>query len=364
MAVAEVQLHEDHQHGSGGPGQTGTGRSLVLAGIIVAAATALGFILYEARTTPGPRILNPHPLANPHAPFMGVSDWPLVFEVASLILAVVIWTTAIRRSRRQRAWTPTLMMLVASTALCVLDPIMNWAPYAVYNPRLLHFPESWAWASISPSVEPLVILVGYPYFFLIPAWVTLTICSHFVAGRRPTSFVRRHPLVTVFITGFLVCMVWDGVIEALLVRMEVYSYVQVIGSLSFRSGTSWQFPLYEAPFFGFLLAFASLMMWRDDSGLTTAARLAKRWNVTCSRPNLGPLAMAFVIMFTVYVGYGLAFGVIRDTHVATTVARPWPYQTVKVYDPQGDYQRSGVPGPYFSGIWCGWESAQSGKCQP
>ncbi|MGQ0465923.1 MAG: hypothetical protein ACT4QG_11445 [Sporichthyaceae bacterium] len=30
---------------------------------------------------------------------------------------------------------------------------------------------------------------------------------------------------------------------------------------------------------------------------------------------------------------------------------PWIYENTKVYDPKGDYQRAGVPGPYFRGLW-------------
>ena len=30
----------------------------------------------------------------------------------------------------------------------------------------------------------------------------------------------------------------------------------------------------------------------------------------------------------------------------------------KVYDPQGFYEKAGQPGPYFAGIWSGWQSGQ------
>jgi hypothetical protein len=32
-----------------------------------------------------------------------------------------------------------------------------------------------------------------------------------------------------------------------------------------------------------------------------------------------------------------------------------------VYDPNGFYAKAGQPGPYFPGIWSGWQSAQSGR---
>ena len=37
---------------------------------------------------------------------------------------------------------------------------MNWAPYAVYNPQLWHWPEDWPLVSLSPTVEPFIV-IGY-----------------------------------------------------------------------------------------------------------------------------------------------------------------------------------------------------------
>ncbi len=35
------------------------------------------------------------------------------------------------------------MMVLVTTLIVWQDPIMNWSPYAVYNPVLLHWPENW-----------------------------------------------------------------------------------------------------------------------------------------------------------------------------------------------------------------------------
>jgi hypothetical protein len=149
--------------------------------------------------------------------------------------------------------------------------------------------------------------------------------------------------------------------EVGLIHIGVYSYSQVSGALSVRGGTTWQFPLYEAPFFGIVLACAPVLMLRDDRGSTVADRIAGRWRSTRTRPNAAPVIVSFVIMALVYLGYGAAFAVIRDTHLARTAARPWPYEDVKVYDPQGDYRRHGVTGPYMHGVWSGWQSAGTRK---
>jgi Spirocyclase AveC-like len=66
----------------------------------------------------------------------------------------------------------------------------------------------------------------------------------------------------------------------------------------------------------------------------------------------------FAIINVAYFCYGAGYAIIRDTKVATSVACPWPFPEAKVYDPNGFYQAHGQPGPYSSGIWSGWESAQ------
>ena len=46
---------------------------------------------------------------------------------------------------------------------------MNWAPYAVYNPQLWHWPEDWPLVSLSPTVEPFIV-IGYATFYFIGAF--------------------------------------------------------------------------------------------------------------------------------------------------------------------------------------------------
>ena len=69
----------------------------------------------------------------------------------------------------------------------------------------------------------------------------------------------------------------------------------------------------------------------------------------------------FAIINLAYFAYGAGYALIRNTKAATSVACPWPFPEVKVYDPNGFYEEEGQPGPYFPGIWSGWQSAQSGR---
>jgi hypothetical protein len=66
----------------------------------------------------------------------------------------------------------------------------------------------------------------------------------------------------------------------------------------------------------------------------------------------------FAVVNVGYFAYGGAFALLRDTKIATSVACQWPFPEARVYDPNGFYEEEGQPGPYFAGIWSGWQSAQ------
>ena len=58
---------------------------------------------------------------------------------------------------------------------------MNWSPYAVYNPPLLHWPEDWPLIMMSPTVELLVF--GYMTFYFGPYFPAIWILRKMQAAR-------------------------------------------------------------------------------------------------------------------------------------------------------------------------------------
>lgn len=288
--------------------------------------------------------------------FLGLDNWYLIFEIGSLLMFVLVWGIAIRRSHRHGKWTPTLVMLTVTTSLVWLDPIMNWAPYASYDPRMLHFDVDWPWFDLAPTVEPWAVIIGYGYFFLIPAWFTLALFRA-VAGRGPArAWWMRRPRLGVLALSVPVCVLWDAVMESLFVRMGLYSYTQVVPWGSVSAGERYQFPLiWEAVLFGLVLSAAAPLMWRDDRGRIWSEIVATRIPAFRTRPNLGACAVALALMSVVYLGYGLSFAAIRISGIATSTATPWPFPDSATYDPQGYYQQSGQPGPFTTGTWGGWE---------
>jgi hypothetical protein len=335
-------------------------RPLLAALAVVIALAVLGVIAYYARTgAVSDRIRNPDVIGAPRPvrPLFGYSHWLGLLQIYTIVIMaaiVVAFVVAWRRHPRH----PILLMAIVTTLIVWQDPIMNWAPYAVYNPQLWHFPEDWPLVSLSPTVEPFLV-IGYVTFYLLPYFPAIWILRRIQARRPVDSFVWRHPLISlaglIFVIGFIV----DATMEITLVRTGMYIYDQVIPWLSIFPGKPWQFPLYyESALVTLVMIPAGVLLYRDDTGRTVAEKLAQRVRVFAGRPTLGMFVVMLVIINVAYFGYGLSFAIVKWTRTATSVACPWPYPEAKVYDPQGFYEKNGQPGPYSVGIWSTWMSGQ------
>jgi hypothetical protein len=331
--------------------------------VLVVVATLLGLIAYNARTGVGAaRIANPQVTGAPrpvHVLF-GWSHWVTLHEIGTILMMATIITVVVVMWRRHPRH-PYLLMTLVTTAIVWQDPIMNWSPYAVYNPQLWHWPETWPLVSLSPTVEPFIV-IGYASFYFGPFFLAIWILRRLQARWSRESFVWRHPLVSLALLIYVLGFVVDACLEIFLVRTGLYIYSHVIPFGSVFAGTPYQFPLlWESSLVTIVMIPAGLLVYRDDTGRTQAEKLAQRFRIFPRRPALGTFAVMFILINIAYFGYGAGFAVIRATKTATSVACPWPYPETKVYDPQGSYEKAGAPGPYFPGIWDGWESAQSGR---
>ena len=330
---------------------------------VVVAAGLLAVIAYYAQRGVGPtRITNPDVTGTPRPvrPLFGFKHWITLHEIGTILMMVTIVTVVVVGWRRHPRH-PYLLMTIAATAIVWQDPIMNWAPYAVYNPDLWHWPVSWPLVSLSPTVEPFIV-IGYASFYFGPFFPALWVLRRIQAKRPRGSFVWKHPLVTMAVLVYAIGFVFDAFLEIFLVRTGLYSYSHVLPFGSVFTGKAYQFPLLvESSLVTLVMIPAALLCYRDDTGRTQAEKLANKISAFRGRPALGTFAVMFAILNVAYFCYGGGFAIIRATKAATSVACPYPFPEARVYDPQGFYEKNGQPGPYFSGIWDGWESAQSGR---
>ncbi|HET9732313.1 MAG TPA: spirocyclase AveC family protein [Acidimicrobiales bacterium] len=302
-----------------------------------------------------------HGVPRPVAPLFGWHHWLVLAQVGLVVQLVQLVVVCVVMWRRYPKH-PILLMVIACTALIWQDPIMNWAPYAVYNPQLFHWPETWGLASVSPTVEPFIV-IGYVIFYAAPFFPAVWILRRIQKRRPVDSFVWRHPLISLAVLIYIVGFVYDALMEITLVRTQLYIYAQVIPFGSVFTGKYYQFPLlWESSLVTTVMIPAGVLLYRDDTGRTVAEKLAHRVRVLRRRPALGTFAVMFAVLNLCYLClYGGGFALIRASGAATSVACPYPFPEAKVYDPQGAYARAGQPGPYFGGIMDGWETGQSGR---
>jgi hypothetical protein len=341
---------------------TSPGKSSVISWIwSLVCLTILGLFAYHARMgAVSPRIANPEVSGVPRpVEFMFGADYPIhTMQLGCLIMMLIIISVCAWVWRRQPGH-PYVLMTIASTAIVWQDPIMNWAPYAVYNPQLWHLPEDWFLANISPTVEPFVV-IGYASFYFIVPFFTSTWVLRRLQSRAPLdAFVWRHPLVSLGVLLFGIGFTFDAMLEIFSVHAGLYIYSQVMPWGSLFAGTTFQFPLiWESTMVTFVMIPAGILCYRDDTGRCMAEKLAQRLRMFQTRPILATFLVMFGILNVAYFMYGAGFGAIRASGLATAVACPYPYPEAKVYDPQGYYERQGHPGPYFEGYWNTWMTAQ------
>jgi hypothetical protein len=338
-------------------------RRISAAGVLGVLVLLAGVALIAANARSGAaadRIANPAVTGAPRPvePLFGFDHWIELHQIGTVLMMVALVAAVVVGWRRYPRH-PVLLMVLATTLLVWQDPIMNWAPYAVYNPQLWHWPETWPLVSLSPTVEPFIV-IGYATFYMLPFFPAIWLLRRLQARRPVESFVWRHPLLSLAGLILPIAFVFDAMLETFLVRTQLYIYSQVIPFGSFATGEPHQFPLiWESALVSMVMIPAGVLLYRDDTGRTQAEKLAQRVRVFRGRPALGTFLVMFaVINIAYFFGYGGGFALIRWTHTATSVACPWPYSEAKVYDPNAFYEENGQPGPFFPGIWSEWESAQ------
>jgi hypothetical protein len=329
---------------------------------VLAQVVVIGVLYNVRRGAVAARIANPAVQGAPRPVqfLFGKSDWIVMHEVGLVLMLITLVALIVLYWQRYPRH-PVLLMVFAATALIWLDPVMNWAPYAVYNPQLTHWPETWPLLSLSPTVEPFVV-VGYATFYVATFFPALFVLRRIQARRPVDSFAWRHPLISLALLIFVIGFVYDAFLEIFCIHTGLYIYSQVVPFGSLWAGKWYQFPLlWESSLVTVVMIPAGLLLYRDDTGRTQAEKLAQRVRAFRARPALGTFAVMFAVLNVAYLCYGAGYAAIRVSGAATSVACPWPFPEAKVYDPQGFYAKAGQPGPYSAGIWAGWQSGQSGR---
>jgi hypothetical protein len=288
-------------------------------------------VLVTAKHGPEGRILVDRPVPEAHPQLWGFHHWLTVVQIATLVASGAFLAVFVARSRREGRLHPVLPVLGGLFVMGLLtDSFANWSSSAAMNPDLLHYPTSWWFFDVSPTVEPLINTVAYPYLFLAPALAVTTLLA-----RRP---MPRRPLLTVFAFAFAISVPINWVLVNLfMVRIEYWTYTQIPGWAAVRGGTPWQYPWTDPLTLSVLTGVTAVLLWQ---GTHRAQRRVAR-----------EIVVVALVTALAYLPYNAVWASFRLTNNGDTLAKPWIFDNTTVYDPKGDYARAGLPGPYFRGMW-------------
>lgn len=331
-------------------------KTLAMVAIAVTGATLGGVLLTAVTTDLGARAVpGVRSGSFADAPLFGFPYWARFFEIATVVLFGVTLTILLTNCIQRRRVTTGTIFFAAAMVLYVLDPIGNWAPYAVYDPQMVHFPVSWPWAAIAPNIEPLVGVFGYFGFYVGIPVLCVKVVQDWLIPRLPVdSFVVRHPLVTLVAHTVVLGFILDATIEILMIHTGVLSYLQVVPFGSVWEGTRYQFPLLWQSLATTLPFIAvALLWWRDDNGRSNAELLAQRWRPLNKMGRLGTFVLVSVAMLLGYLAFVTPYAVIHKAGWATATAQPYLFCGTAVPDPNGLMKLNRQPGPYIAGWWPG-----------
>jgi hypothetical protein len=323
-----------------------TAASIFTAFAAFIALIALALATMQTRLHGDPRTLNPEPGTAPYPPFLGVTDWPLLSCVTSVLVTIGFFGVVTWWSVRDRTPHWALIVGVAALLAGALDPLANWATFTVFDPRVAHFPLSWHYFNASPLLEPtLSFLGGYASYYVLTGVGLLWIRRRLVEPRlRANGWLGRDRMVSVFITSFIAGLPLNALMQFFWLKVGLFVYTEAAGPVLHIA--SRQLPLLMVIYDSVLFAVVAVLCVSDDDGRPAlVVNLIQRLRLRVS-PVLMLVTMTAVLMSAVLLPI-VVFSLLRISgHTAPAYDR-YPYASVKVYDPYGHLQRAGKPGPFY-----------------
>jgi hypothetical protein len=199
--------------------------------------------------------------------------------------ALLCWSRIIKPWWTEGEPSADGILCMAWLTLWFQDMFTNWIVHVFsYNSHALNF-GNWSaevpgWVSPRSHLMPEpVVALGLTYFGLATcgAWCA-TIAMYKVKTRWP-----RTSNTALVLIGLATGMFLDWLTESTFISFQLISYLGVVPSLSIGQGT-YQFPLYEAFFFGGVVGFSGVVWYfKDDKGYTWAERGVEKLKIARSK---------------------------------------------------------------------------------
>jgi hypothetical protein len=298
-----------------------------------------------------PRITNPDPGSPPYPPFLGFEHWPLVIAYSSIPMSIVAVGALIWLSVRQGQVHWAVVIAFAGLITGALDPMANWATFAVFDPEMVHFPLKWPYMDISPNLEPaLSFLGGYATYYLLTGISILQAHDRVVNPlMRRSAWLSRHRLASVFIGAFIVAIPINALVQFTWLLFGIFVYTEAIGPVLVLGHI--HLPLIMVIYDCFIFAMVAVMCVRDDDGeLVLINGIARRLPARAGRSKV-TITRQLLISCTVGVAsFALplaVLAVLRTAGLSQPAYEHFPYPDIKVYDPYGHLEEAGKPGPFY-----------------
>jgi len=240
---------------------------------------------------------------------------------------------------------------IAALLAGAVDPLANWATFTVFDPRVPHFPLSWPYFSISPLLEPtLSFLGGYAAYYVLTGIGLVQGYRRFVEPHlRSGAWLVRHRLIAVFLTGFILGLPLNALMQYLWLKARMFFYTEGAGPVLHIAHT--HLPVVMVIYDSLIFAMVAVLCVTDENGRPAlVAKVAQRLPAPPDRPRLTvfrQVVVATALLLTVVLTPLGILGTLRAGGFAKPIYDEFPYPAVKVYDPYGDLERAGKPGPFY-----------------
>ena len=200
----------------------------------------------------------------------------MILQVFTCAVTVfVVYWFVVKPKLQTGRFTFIALFMFAHLSTFVHDPLGNYsAVHVAYNA----FPMNMgSWANFIPGyITPNHNLMPESFFMMMPPylWYNCALSVAFAAiWRKLHERFPRAGSLTVIAAIFIVMMLSDLIAEFGFIRSHGYSYIGAIRSISFWSGTQFQFPFYVPVLTACLtFGFTTLLYYRDDKGESWADR--------------------------------------------------------------------------------------------
>ncbi len=327
--------------------------------VMVWAVIGAIFLAIEAYAVIG-WIVSGNATATPHGatPIPTWDKWVLdgwqAFGVPCLL--VFLWHFLVKPWRKEGHITTDGLLCLVFGTIWWQDPMSNWSSVSfTYNSYMLNFGN---WTHNIPGWPlPHSNQIAEPTLWVDPIYIYLVFGAAVVGSVLMRKIKARWPEMGTFgilSLTFLTFMVFDALLEPILMALGFWSYPSTVPWLTLWHGTRFQYPIYEAFFWGGVWTlWASVRYFRDDKGETLAERGIDQVRVSGKKKTgLRFLALAGICNFLFLFAYNvpIQFFVIHQANWPSSISNR-SYLTDNLCGPGTTYICSGkyVPIPIGNG---------------